>query len=67
MVYLNPEEIIRLEADRAYTVIYTNEKDTETIINIAKSLGVDAKVIGRVEGSEKKELLISAKGKELRY
>ena len=27
LVYLNPEEIIRLEADRAYTVIYTNEKE----------------------------------------
>ena len=47
--------------------IYTNEKDAENIIRVAKSLGVDGKIIGRVEGSEKKELLISAKGKELRY
>ncbi len=39
--------------------IYTNEKDADVIINVAKGFGVDAQVIGRVEGSEKKELVIT--------
>lgn len=38
--------------------IYTNEKDSAAIIDVAKSFGVDAQVIGRVEESEKKELHI---------
>jgi phosphoribosylformylglycinamidine cyclo-ligase len=45
--------------------IYTNEKDTDTIINTAKNFGVDAQVIGRVEDSEKKELVISANNQQL--
>jgi len=47
--------------------IYTNEKDADAIINVAKNFGVDAQVIGRVEESEKKELVISGNGKEIRY
>jgi phosphoribosylformylglycinamidine cyclo-ligase len=38
--------------------IYTNEKDADKIISVSKSFGVDAQVIGRVEESEKKELVI---------
>lgn len=38
--------------------IYTNENDAAGIIGIAKSFGVDAQVIGRVEESQKKELVI---------
>ncbi len=38
--------------------IYTNEKDADNIINVSKSFGVDAKIIGRVEESVKKELII---------
>ncbi len=38
--------------------IYTNEKDAATIIGIAKKFGVDAQVIGRVEESQKQELII---------
>ena len=38
--------------------IYTNEKDAEQIISISKSFGVDTRVIGRVEESDKKELVI---------
>ncbi len=45
--------------------IYTNEKDADTLINISKSFGVDAQVIGRVEASEKKELVIKLKDEEL--
>ncbi len=47
--------------------IYTNEKDADKIINVSKIMGVDAKLIGRVEESSKKELLISANGKSLWY
>lgn len=47
--------------------IYTNEKDADTLINISKSFGVDAQVIGRVEASEKKELLIKLRDEELTF
>ena len=47
--------------------IYTNEKDTDAIINISKNFGVDAQVIGRVEESGKKELLIKLNNGELKY
>ncbi len=47
--------------------IYTNEKDAEAIISVSKSFGVDAQVIGRVEASEKKELIIMTPNGELQY
>lgn len=47
--------------------IYTNEKDADKIISISKSFGVDARVIGRVEASTKKELLIKIGETELVY
>ena len=47
--------------------IYTNEKDADAIINVSKSFGVDAQVIGRVEASEKKELIITTPNGELKY
>ncbi|MBP8116057.1 MAG: phosphoribosylformylglycinamidine cyclo-ligase [Chitinophagaceae bacterium] len=47
--------------------IYTNEKDADTIISVSKSFGVDAQVIGRVEESEKKELVIKSNSIELIY
>ena len=47
--------------------IYTNEKDADTIILVAKGFGVDAKVIGRVEAGEKKELIIKTTATELLY
>jgi phosphoribosylformylglycinamidine cyclo-ligase len=40
--------------------IYTSEKDADAMISVAKSFGVDAQVIGRLEESEKKELSISS-------
>lgn len=45
--------------------IYTNERDADTLINISKSFGVNAQIIGRVEPSEKKELLIKLGDEEL--
>jgi phosphoribosylformylglycinamidine cyclo-ligase len=47
--------------------IYTNEKDAGTMIEVAKSFGVNAQVIGRVEASDKKELQIKTKSGELMY
>ena len=47
--------------------IYTNEKIAEKIIGISKSFGVDAQVIGRVEASQKKELVIKLNETEIRY
>jgi len=47
--------------------IYTNEKDAATIIGIVKKFGVDAQVIGRVEGSGKKELLIKTPTAQIEY
>ena len=40
--------------------IYTNEKDADSIINVSKSFGVDAQVIGGVEEAERKELVIKS-------
>jgi len=47
--------------------IYTTEKDAATIISIAKRFGVDAQVIGRVEESGKKELVIKTPTAEIEY
>jgi phosphoribosylformylglycinamidine cyclo-ligase len=47
--------------------IYTNEKDADKIISISKNFGVNAQVIGRVEASDKKELLIIIPGQSLAY
>ena len=47
--------------------IYTNEKDADTIINVAKSFGVDAQVIGRVEESDTSSLVIKSGQTEISY
>jgi phosphoribosylformylglycinamidine cyclo-ligase len=47
--------------------VYTNEKDADAIINVSKKFGIDAQVIGRVEESEKKELVIKTKDKLLAF
>ncbi|MCY7310363.1 MAG: phosphoribosylformylglycinamidine cyclo-ligase [Chitinophagaceae bacterium] len=47
--------------------IYTNEKDADTIISVAKNFGVDAQVIGRVEVSEVKSLIIKTGQTEISY
>lgn len=47
--------------------IYTNERDADNIIRISKNLGVDAQIIGRVEKSDRQELIIRHAGGELRY
>jgi phosphoribosylformylglycinamidine cyclo-ligase len=47
--------------------IYTHENDADRIISVAQSLGVEAQVIGRVEESAKKELLIHTAGGPVSY
>jgi phosphoribosylformylglycinamidine cyclo-ligase len=47
--------------------IYTNEKDADKIISVSTSFGVDARVIGRVEESAKRELLIKTPGTTLSF
>ena len=45
--------------------IYTNEKNADSIIGIANDYGIEAKVIGRVEKSEKKELVLKTKNNSI--
>ncbi len=47
--------------------IYTNEKDADKIISVSKSFAVDARVIGRVEESAKRELLIKTGSNTLSF
>jgi phosphoribosylformylglycinamidine cyclo-ligase len=47
--------------------IYTNEKVAEKMITLARSFGIDAQVIGRVEASDKKELRITAPDEILEF
>lgn len=47
--------------------IYTNEKDADVITSVAEKFGVNAQVIGRVEDSEKKELLLKTPNGNLIY
>jgi phosphoribosylformylglycinamidine cyclo-ligase len=47
--------------------IYCAAADAGIMIEAAKQLGIEAQVIGRVEESDTKELLIRLQGEELRY
>ena len=47
--------------------IYCSAEDAALMIDTAKSFEIDAQVIGRVEESGKKELLIRANGEEITY
>jgi phosphoribosylformylglycinamidine cyclo-ligase len=47
--------------------IFTEEKNAESLIGISRSFGIDAKVIGRVEASGKKELVLKSSGEEILY
>ena len=40
--------------------IYISENIAQNIINISKSFGIDAKIIGRVEASDRKRLTIKS-------
>jgi len=47
--------------------IYLEEKHAQTIIDIAKSFGVNAQIVGRVEDSPNPELIINTKQDKLVY
>ena len=47
--------------------IYTDEKNADQLIGVSKKYGVDAKVIGRLEKCDKKELVIKTPTTELHY
>ena len=47
--------------------IYCAAKDAATMIAAANAFGIAAQIIGRVEASDKKELVIKVKGEEIVY
>jgi phosphoribosylformylglycinamidine cyclo-ligase len=47
--------------------IYTDESAAEKIIGISKGFGVEARVIGRVEEANRKELVVQAGQKVLKF
>ncbi|HUS03069.1 MAG TPA: AIR synthase related protein [Chitinophagaceae bacterium] len=47
--------------------IYTDEDFATSIIDAAKKFNIDAQIIGRVEGSDKKELLIQTGNSQIRF
>ena len=47
--------------------IYTDEKSAETMIQLAKSYGIDSQIIGYTEAADTKSLTISGAWGELRY
>ncbi|RYG00656.1 MAG: phosphoribosylformylglycinamidine cyclo-ligase, partial [Chitinophagaceae bacterium] len=47
--------------------IFTNEASAAKMIATAVELGIEARIIGRVEPSEQKELLIRFNGEEIRF
>lgn len=40
--------------------LYLNEKNAQQVIDISKQYGVDAKIVGRVEGADKKQLTLKS-------
>ena len=47
--------------------VYCDKENAQTIIETAQSFGIAAQIIGRVEESNKKELLIKIRGEEILY
>ena len=47
--------------------VYCKPEDAQTMVDAARSFNIDAQVIGRVEASAKKELVIQYKGEEINY
>jgi phosphoribosylformylglycinamidine cyclo-ligase len=47
--------------------IFTSEKASDDIIRISGQFGIDAKIIGRVEEAEKKELILKLGSEEIRF
>ncbi|MFI5185188.1 MAG: AIR synthase-related protein [Chitinophagales bacterium] len=47
--------------------IYTDENNAGALIRVSKKFGVDAQVIGRIEESEKKELVVKTSSSDIIY
>lgn len=47
--------------------IFTNESSAQKMIDAAKQFHIDAKIVGRAEASDKKELILKVKNKEITY
>lgn len=47
--------------------IYLNEADAQDVIDIAKAYSVDAKIIGRVEAAEQKEVIVCSENGTFTY
>lgn len=47
--------------------VFTDEQHADSMISLAKNLGIEAKIVGRVESSDKKELIFKDKGEEIRF
>ena len=47
--------------------VYLDEKHADKVIEISKSFGIDARIVGRVEESDKKELIIKSEFGEYHY
>jgi len=47
--------------------IYTPEAHAQTFLDVAARYGIEARIIGRVEDAEHKELLIQKGGEMIRY
>ncbi len=47
--------------------VYCDEEHAQTIIDTVQSFGIAAQIIGRVEDSNKKELMIKVRGEEFLY
>ena len=47
--------------------IFTKETAAQKMIDTAIAFNIEAKIVGRVEASQKKELVLSVNGKEIVY
>ena len=47
--------------------IFTDAASAADIIRVAQSFNIDAKIVGRVEESNKKELLLKTRSEEIYY
>ena len=47
--------------------IYLSEKEAQRVIDISKSFDIDARIVGRIEESNRKELIIKSEFGEFRY
>ena len=47
--------------------VYLSPEHAEEVIAISKSFNIDAKIVGRIEESDKKELIIKSEFGEFKY